>query len=132
MNDKKYAQKVWSKDLVYKKPFGYRVIHQNSLTSCSGHDIPYITHHWVFGERERALIFFILSHFLRHKRKCSFAVYVIKGKWFFARAKKCAWKESDFKWAWISLHYYFYIYLIVYMFIFKNFNILFPNNVLKK
>ena len=23
LNDKKYAQKVWSKDLVYKKPFGY-------------------------------------------------------------------------------------------------------------
>ena len=36
MNDKRYAQKVWSKDLVYKKPFGYRVIHQNSLTSCPG------------------------------------------------------------------------------------------------
>ena len=36
MKDKKYAQKVWSKDLVYKKPFGYRVIHQNSLTSCPG------------------------------------------------------------------------------------------------
>ena len=33
---KKYAQKVWSEDLVYKKPFGYRVIHQNSLTSCPG------------------------------------------------------------------------------------------------
>ena len=36
LNDKKYAQKVRSKDLVYKKPFGYRVIHQNSLTSCQG------------------------------------------------------------------------------------------------
>ena len=36
LNDKIYAQKVWSKDLVYKKPFGYRVIHQNSLTSCPG------------------------------------------------------------------------------------------------
>ena len=36
LNDKKYAQKVWFKDLVYKKPFGYRVIHQNSLTSCPG------------------------------------------------------------------------------------------------
>ena len=36
LNDQKYAQKVWSKDLVYKKPFGYRVIHQNSLTSCPG------------------------------------------------------------------------------------------------
>ena len=30
---KKNAQKFWSKDLVYKKPFGYRVIHQYSLTS---------------------------------------------------------------------------------------------------
>ena len=32
----KYAHRVWSKDLVYKKLFGYRVIHQNSLTSCPG------------------------------------------------------------------------------------------------
>ena len=28
LNDKKNAQNVWSKDLVYKKPFSYRVIHQ--------------------------------------------------------------------------------------------------------
>ena len=34
LNDKKYVPKVWSKGLVYKKPFGYRVIHQNSLTPC--------------------------------------------------------------------------------------------------
>ena len=31
----KIAQKVWCNDLVYKKPFGYRVLHQNSLTPCS-------------------------------------------------------------------------------------------------
>ena len=29
LNDKKYAQKVWSKDLVYKKPFGYRNLYYN-------------------------------------------------------------------------------------------------------
>ena len=49
--------------------------------------IPYITYHWVFGELQCAFIFFILSHFLRHKGKCSFALYVIKGKCFFARAE---------------------------------------------
>ena len=32
----KNAQKVWSKDLVHEKPFGYRVVDQNSLTSCPG------------------------------------------------------------------------------------------------
>ena len=31
LNDKKYVQKVWSKNLVYKKPFGYRVIHWNTI-----------------------------------------------------------------------------------------------------
>ena len=35
MNEKKNAQNVWSKDLVYKKPFGYRVVHHGcSLMSC--------------------------------------------------------------------------------------------------
>ena len=40
----KYAQKFWSWDLVYKKPFGYRVVHQNSLTSCLGQ----LIQHYVF------------------------------------------------------------------------------------
>ena len=51
--------------------------------------IPYITHDWVFGEWERALIFFILS-----------ALYVIKGKYSFARARSLLEKKAVFKWAW--------------------------------
>ena len=35
---KKFGPRTWCT----KKPFGYRVIHQNSLMSCSGHTINFI------------------------------------------------------------------------------------------
>ena len=38
LNDKKNAQIIWSKDLVSKRSFGYRVAHHGYLlTSCPGH-----------------------------------------------------------------------------------------------
>ena len=39
---KKYAQKFWSNDLEYKKPSGYRVIHQNSLLPCPGQNLSFL------------------------------------------------------------------------------------------
>ena len=39
MNDKNTLKKVDYRTWCTKKPFSYRVIHQNSLISCSGHKV---------------------------------------------------------------------------------------------
>ena len=39
MEQQKYAQKIRLRTWCTKKPFGYRVAHQNNSTPCPGHDV---------------------------------------------------------------------------------------------
>ena len=89
LNDKKMsAQKVWFKNLVYKKPFGYLVLHHRySLMSCPGES--YI----LFFLSLDGYVIFLLKIFYQYNTNLIVALYMtfstkhllLRGHYFFFR-----------------------------------------------